>query len=379
MMKHYRMRIEQRLNHWIARQVQRLGRVSRYQHVKMVLNYRHLYVLPTATGWVMCVLLMLMLGASLNYQLNIGFVFTFWLASVALISVFVTHRQLHGIELECLDAIPQAVGGVAVIRCKLSAQAQVIRHDLTVMLYNPLVADVDCNYRSPPHRVTQAVVLNTASDVIELVLPIGQAGVFVMPRMRWQSRYPFGLWRVWGWWQPPMSLIAWPAPNNVPYQAVHTDSDDVDEQPQDAIAKLSQSQVVVQGEGDLAGITLMQAGDSMQRIAWKLWGKQPEHGALSHIPLKLLQNEAQLHDLTPWLMDVMQRPLRYQSATPMEWVAIVMGWIMQADQEGRVWQLNYVDQAQQRQRHLQTGVLLPMQQRQLFNALTEWAVRHDAE
>ena len=61
------------------------GRIRRWFENRLprsdswVLTQRNLYILPTKAGWGFCVTLLVMLLASVNYQLNLGYALTFLL------------------------------------------------------------------------------------------------------------------------------------------------------------------------------------------------------------------------------------------------------------------------------------------------------------
>ena len=49
----------------------------------LVLTQRNVYILPTRAGWLLAASLMVLLIASINYQLNLGYLLTFLLAGSA--------------------------------------------------------------------------------------------------------------------------------------------------------------------------------------------------------------------------------------------------------------------------------------------------------
>ena len=56
------------------------GRHPRTDH--LVLTQRNVYILPTGAGWMLAVTLVVLLIASMNYQLNLGFLLTFLLTKL---------------------------------------------------------------------------------------------------------------------------------------------------------------------------------------------------------------------------------------------------------------------------------------------------------
>jgi uncharacterized protein (DUF58 family) len=71
------------------------------------LTQGNIYIVPTRAGLVYAITLGVMLLASINYQLNLGYVLTFLLAGSGLMSMHLTHRTLRGLTLHLRP--PQAV------------------------------------------------------------------------------------------------------------------------------------------------------------------------------------------------------------------------------------------------------------------------------
>ena len=69
----------------------------------LVLTQRNVYILPTRPGWMLAITLLVLLVASINYQLNLGYLLTFLLAGCAVVGMHVCHGNLRGLTLH-LDA-----------------------------------------------------------------------------------------------------------------------------------------------------------------------------------------------------------------------------------------------------------------------------------
>jgi hypothetical protein len=63
------------------------------------LRQRNLYIVPTRAGLVFGLTLLLLLVASINFQLNLGYALTFLLAGSAIVSMHMTHATLRGLAL----------------------------------------------------------------------------------------------------------------------------------------------------------------------------------------------------------------------------------------------------------------------------------------
>ncbi|HSC63398.1 MAG TPA: DUF58 domain-containing protein, partial [Caldimonas sp.] len=64
-----------------------------------LLTQGNVYILPTRAGWMFALTLLVLLLASVNYQLNLGYVLTFMLAGSGIVSMHITHGTLRGLTL----------------------------------------------------------------------------------------------------------------------------------------------------------------------------------------------------------------------------------------------------------------------------------------
>ena len=79
------------------------------------LSQRNIYIVPTRAGLFFGVTLMVLLIASINYQLNLGYALTFLLAGSALASMHMTHNSLRGLTLHARPPSPVFAGDRATL------------------------------------------------------------------------------------------------------------------------------------------------------------------------------------------------------------------------------------------------------------------------
>ena len=79
------------------------------------LTQRNIYIVPSRAGLVFCVVLLLLLVVSINYQLSLGFALTFLLAGSAAASMQMTHGSLRGLTLHLKPLVPAFDGEAAVL------------------------------------------------------------------------------------------------------------------------------------------------------------------------------------------------------------------------------------------------------------------------
>ena len=66
----------------------------------ILLHNRRLYILPTGFGYLFGFMLFFLFLAAINYQNSMAFVLTFMLTSLAIISLWQTHKNLLGITVK---------------------------------------------------------------------------------------------------------------------------------------------------------------------------------------------------------------------------------------------------------------------------------------
>lgn len=89
-----RSAVRQRWRAWVA--AWWAARLPRQDTV--TLTHRNLYILPTRAGWAFIVVVLVLLLASINEQLNLGYALTFLLGGSALVGLHQTHANLHGLQ-----------------------------------------------------------------------------------------------------------------------------------------------------------------------------------------------------------------------------------------------------------------------------------------
>jgi hypothetical protein len=80
-----------------------------------LLTQGNIYILPTRAGWLFALTMLVLLLASINYQLNLGYILTFLLAGSGVVSMHITHGTLRGLTLHLRPVAPAFAGAAAVL------------------------------------------------------------------------------------------------------------------------------------------------------------------------------------------------------------------------------------------------------------------------
>ncbi len=221
--------------------LQRFFRGERYGQETIILNHRRIFILPTKEGLGFLLLLLLLWLTSANYNNNLGYLLTYLLASMAMVSIFHAYRQLTGLQVDPGSIKPVFAGDNALfpltIKNPSSRRREVITFD------HPLTT---------PSKVTMDP--NTVQTVV-IPLSSQRRGKFKIGTITLVTIYPLGLFRAWTplnfdltWWVYPKPSI-----HSVPLLQSHEDK----------------RPSVDNSDRDFTGFKSYQPGDSLKHIHWK--------------------------------------------------------------------------------------------------------------
>lgn len=209
----------------------------------VVLARRRIYILPTRQGMIFGVLLIAMLLGSMNYSSSLGFILTFFLASLGFVAMHHTHRNLEGLEIAAGHAAPVFAGDDAIFPLLARNRAAVIRGGVAL----------------DDGRNTQNVIdiLPDESANLQLRTPTTQRGWFRPRRFGLHTTYPFGLFRAWAWVRLDMACLVYPKP------AASTGT------PPPSAVESGDSELHAVGQEDFSGLRSYIAGDAPRHVAWR--------------------------------------------------------------------------------------------------------------
>ena len=100
-----------------------------------VLTQRNVYILPTGAGWMLALTLLVLLVASINFQLNLGYLLTFLLAGSAVVGMHICHATLRGLTLHLKPTEPHFLGHSATLEVQLSSERRTPRHSIALAVH----------------------------------------------------------------------------------------------------------------------------------------------------------------------------------------------------------------------------------------------------
>jgi uncharacterized protein (DUF58 family) len=271
------------------------------------LSQRNIYIVPTRAGLAFGLLLLLLLVASINYQLNLGYALTFLLAGSALASMHMTHNSLRGLTLHARPPAPVFAGDPA---------------RLEIVITNPGSARHGVGFGvQQPGKATQlayAEIGPAGQSSVAIGVPTSRRGLHAVPLLRMESRFPFGLFRAWSLWRPTGQLCVYPRPENPAA-------------PLPAAAAAAGGPVPARSAalgGEFDGLRPWRRGDTLRQVAWKkvartgeLVSREGRESARRELWLEWAQtrqadNEARVSRLAAWVLVAERQGLAYGLRLP---------------------------------------------------------------
>jgi uncharacterized protein (DUF58 family) len=211
------------------------------------LAQHNIYIVPTRAGLMFALVLAVMLLASINYQLNLGYVLTFLLAGAGFVSMHLTHNTLRGMRLHLKPPASGFAGQPMRLEIVLEGAA---RDQYGVGLGLEHAADRSQDVFVDVPALGQAVA--------HLAFTPARRGLHTLPTLHVETRYPLGLFRAWSVWRPASQALAWPAPETplAPWPAAPATAGET--------APLQRS-----ASGEFDGVRHYRRGDPLKRIVWK--------------------------------------------------------------------------------------------------------------
>lgn len=213
----------------------------------LTLHHRNLYILPTRMGWMLGATLLLLLVASVNDQLNLGYMLTFWLLGMAVVGMHLTHGNARGLRWAAPTHALRGHVGEA-----LSAP---------VTVHNPRRHSawaVGLGWHNTPlawHDVA------AGTHTLQLKWTPPRRGRHALPPLKLETRYPLGAFRAWTWWRWPTEALIYPAveADAPPWPTTRTTGSDTE----------GDAPAVCDDTGPRDQLRPFRQGDTPRDIAWK--------------------------------------------------------------------------------------------------------------
>lgn len=222
----------------------------------VTLTQRTVYILPTRPGLMLGLTLLTLLVASINYQLNLGYLLTFLLAGSALVGMHVCHGTLRGLTMHLIAPGAHYAGASTAFDIKLTNNRRSIRYGIGLSVLDP--AAVDGNKHRPRHWAWTDVPPQ-GSSTVQVAFTPARRGLHRLPTLTAETRFPLGTFRVWTVWRPAAQMLVYPAPE------LHAPPLPPGEPRTGGAAAAFKAQ----SSGEFDGVRGYRRGDPMKLVVWK--------------------------------------------------------------------------------------------------------------
>lgn len=260
----------------------------------VTLVQRRIFILPTKQGYFFGLVVLVLLVASINYALSLGFLLTFLLGSMAGVAMIHTWRNLAHLRLRPGRCEPVFAGDTAHFTVSVDSPSQT-RFAIAVrrMGEEPVFGDVE------------------AGETASLSMPAdaSRRGLVRCGRIEVFTRYPVGLFHAWSYVDFDLALVVYPRP------------DPTAGSPPEQSRSLSEEGIPVAGDEEFNMLRVYRAGDTPRQIAWKALAREQglltkEFSATASSELWLDWNDARAADVEARL-------------------SILCHWVLQAERFGQ--------------------------------------------
>ncbi len=225
-------------------------------HDTQTLTQANVYIVPSRAGVMYAATVLVLLLASINYQLNLGYVLTFLLAGSGVVSMHVTHGTLRGLVLHLRPPTSVHAGQPAVLDIVLTSPARQ-RYGIGLKVLD-----------APDATRVWTDVPAGGQSVVHVSWVPGHRGRHALPALSAETRFPLGLFRCWTVWRPAATLLAWPAiePEAPALPAARP-------------VPGHRSSARSSDGGEVEGVRAYRRGDPLKLVAWKKAAQAMETGA----------------------------------------------------------------------------------------------------
>ncbi|HEY4731926.1 MAG TPA: DUF58 domain-containing protein [Gammaproteobacteria bacterium] len=290
-------------NRYIPKFLRSERRTSTTRALPVKLSRQRIFILPTRYGVIFGLLLFVMLVGSTNYSNSLGFVLTFLLASLGIISILHSYRNMARLTIHTGKSVPVYCGELARYVLHVDNDSGPMRYAIGFQLGKQLpdIIDIQAN----------------GTTRLELRQPATKRGWLPMNTLTISTRFPLGLVHAWSRLNLSAACLVYPRPAGMNLDIPSSASDNMGE-------KISQST----GNDDFLGFRNYHPGDSPRHVDWKavargqeLLTKQFADTENSELwldwdSLPGLDTEQRLGQLCHWVLDIEAAGSRYGLRLP---------------------------------------------------------------
>lgn len=233
-----------------SRNFQKLFRTAETdQHGHMLIGPRKIYILPTRFGLMFGALVIAMLLGSINYANNLGYLLTFFLASIGILAMNQTWYNLLNLEIAFLPVKPVFAGQGFQVEVVITNRHDRLRGAIQL-------------YSKSGKEVVSHDIKADSSKIFTPTFTAPKRGWFSVNDLVLSTQYPLGFFRAWVYLKTDIKLLVYAKP------ALHWDV------PRTAVYALSAQGSKGIGSDDFVSHRNYRYTDSPKQIDWKIFARE---------------------------------------------------------------------------------------------------------
>lgn len=264
---------------------------------KITLNQRYIYIIPSRSGVVFLLMLLVMLILAINFQNNLIFAVTFLLGSLFIVTILHTYANLSGLTIQFVRGHNCFLGEQVAFDLLLTAREGRQYESLQLRLRG--------------ERGCSADLLDNNTLNLTLYQTTARRGVCQADPLLIETYYPLGLFRAWTWVPVDLAVYVYPRP------VAGGELTDLSMVGSGDQASIHQGERL--GE-EFAGLETFQLGMSLKRVAWKNYARGQGMHAKQYV---------ELSDKRRWLSWQL-----WPSLTPEARLSRLAWWVLQLQRTG---------------------------------------------
>ncbi len=289
--------LRQKISDWIFR-------ARTPEDAPVILVQRRIFIIPSRTGYFFAFVLLLLLIASINYSLSLGYFLTFLLAGMGGISMLHTFRNLAHLSISPGKVEPTFAGETAHFALVL-ANANLPRFAIGVK--RTRLQDAEPTFGDVASNGTTAFVVPMVAE---------RRGFTLCGRLEIFTEYPVGLFHAWSYVDFGMQCLTYPKPDAGSGAL-----------PSNAQAG-GDGNIPIAGDEEFQSLRAYRSGDTPRQIAWKALAREQgllvkEFGStasadywLDYDVMPNLGQEERLSRLTWWVLEAERLQVPYGLKLP---------------------------------------------------------------
>ncbi len=239
---------------------------------RMTFTQRNVYIVPNKGGLGYTVVVLVLLLAAINEQLNLAYALAFLLGGVGLAAMWLTHGNLRGLSVSLGSLNSVHAGQPLPVPVVLEAGKRARgRYGLLITQPERALGRLPSRWRRKARAQALADAAARAASVdvhtevaaghpqqTTVAVETPARGWLSLPRFRVQTTYPLGLFHAWGYWRAEQRVLIWPA--------LETTPPPLPDVPADGGGPVGLSATTVELPD---GLRPWRRGDTIRSVAWK--------------------------------------------------------------------------------------------------------------